>query len=118
MSEPRIRERRWDVYVRDMLDACATVRDAVDEIGYAAVRADRLTYAGTLFSLVIMGEAATNIPAHVREAHPNIQWHAIIGARNHIVHKYWRIDHGIIRGIIEDDVPALLPSLRALLAEA
>ena len=116
MSEPRLRERRWDFYVRDMIDACETVRDAVDEVGYAAVRANDITYAGTLFSLAIMGEAATNIPAHVREAHPNIQWRAIIGARNHIIHGYWKINHGIIRSIVEDDIPALLPRLRALLA--
>ena len=115
MSEPR-RERRWDFYVRDMIEACEFIQSTTDRLDYAAIRADDITYAATLFTLAIMGEAATNIPAHVRAAHPNIQWHAIIGARNHIIHGYWKINHGIIRGIVEDDIPALIPALRPLLA--
>ena len=38
------------------------------------------------------------------------------GMRNLIVHGYWSIDDDVVWGVVEDDIPALLPQLRALLA--
>jgi uncharacterized protein with HEPN domain len=38
--------------------------------------------------------------------------------RNRLIHAYFDIDHDIVWKTVTEEIPALLPSLRALLAEA
>lgn len=111
-------ERRWDCYVRDMIEACEELLALADRLDYDAIVADAITFKGVLFNVMTIGEAVTHIPAHVHEAHPEIPWGQLVATRNRVVHGYPSVDAATIRGIIEDDIPALLPSLRALLAEA
>ena len=77
--------------------------------------ADELTYDATLRNLELIGEAATHIPNEVREAYPDIPWHAIVGTRNRLAHSYLSISNDIIWTIIQDAIPKLLPELRNLL---
>ncbi len=107
-------ERDWDFYVRDMLDACEQVLDYGMDAD--ALLADERTFAAACYDITVIGKAVDHIPAHVHAAHPEIPWGKLADARDHVVHRYWDIDHGIIRSIVEDDIPALLPRLRALLA--
>ena len=116
MSERRIGERDWRVYVGDMLDACEKLLAFTEGMDRAAFDADVRTNYAVVHCLTIIGEAATHVPEHMREAHPDIQWRAMMGMRNFIVHGYWNIDSDVVWGVVEDDIPALLPRLRALLA--
>lgn len=104
-------ERLWDCYVRDMIEACEWIlRHAGEMDGYD------LIFKAACHDITVIGKAVDHIPAHVHAAHPEIPWAKLADARDHVVHRYWDIDHGVIRGIVEDDLPALLPRLRALLA--
>ena len=77
--------------------------------------ADVLTYDATLRNLQLIGEAATHIPNAVREAHPEIPWRAIIGARNRLAHAYLSMNDHLIWSMIQDGIPKLLPALQQLL---
>ncbi|HPP46501.1 MAG TPA: DUF86 domain-containing protein, partial [Accumulibacter sp.] len=50
----------------------------------------------------------------VRVANPQLPWRQIIATRNRLIHGYLGIDNDILWSIIESDIPALLPQLRAL----
>ena len=108
-------ERLWDCYVRDMIEACEKVLTYAEGMDAEALLADDRTFNAVCFNIIVIGEAVTHIPAHVHEAHPEIPWGKLAGTRDHVVHEYWKIDHGIICGLVEDDIPALLPPLRGLL---
>ena len=115
MSERRIGERDWRSHVGDMLDACETLLSFTEGMDRAAFEADVRTNYAVVHCLTIIGEAATHVPDHIREAHPDIEWHAMMGMRNRIVHGYWKIDGDVVWGVIERSVPTLVPQLRALL---
>ena len=74
--------------------------------------ADSRTYDAVLRNLELIGEAATHIPDAIREAHPQIPWRTIIGARNRIIHGYLGIDTDLIWNIVQEDISALLPALK------
>ena len=78
--------------------------------------ASGLTYDATLRNLELIGEAATHNPDQVREAHP-IPWRMIIATRNRLIHGYLGIDDDTLWSIIQDEVPEMLPLLRALKSE-
>ncbi len=75
---------------------------------------DRLVYDATLRNLELIGEAATHTPEEIRDAHDEIPWRMIIATRNRLIHGYLGIDDDTLWSIIQDDVPALLPLLKAL----
>lgn len=111
-------ERRWDIYVRDMIECCGKVADYTAGFERDSFFATRVVYEAVLWNLAILGEAATNIPAAVRDAHPEIPWHAITGTRNRIIHGYLTIDDTTVWEIVREGIPELTPLLRALLEEA
>ena len=76
--------------------------------------ADRRTYDAALRNIELIGEAATHVPGRIREAHSEIDWRRIVGARNRLAHAYLGIDDDVIWDIIRTDVPSLLPRLRRL----
>lgn len=74
-------------------------------------------YDATLRNLELIGGAATHIPEDIRAAHPEIPWWMIIATRNRLIHGYLG-DDDTLWSIIRDDVPELLPLLKALKKEA
>ena len=115
MSDSGKVRREWRFYIRDMIGFCETVLSYTEGLDQDAFVADRLTYDATLRNLQLIGEAATHIPNEVRDAHTDVPWRAIVGTRNRLVHSYLTISDDIVWTIIQDAVPNLLPSLRALL---
>lgn len=114
MSDGGHGSRRWRFYVRDMIDFCEKVLSYTEGLNQAEFVADARTYDATLRNLELVGEAATHIPDTVRDAHPEIPWRAVIGARNRIIHVYLGVDDDIIWTIVRDAIPAVLPKLRTL----
>ena len=118
MSDGEQGKREWRFYVQDMIEFSEKVLAYSNGLDQAAFLADGLTYDATLRNLQLIGEAATHIPIEVRKAHPDIPWHAIVGARNRLAHSYLHISDDIIWSIIQDAIPKLLPALRNLLDSA
>ncbi len=111
-------ERRWDIYVRDMIECCDRVLMHTAGLDRAQVFNTAIVRDATLWNIGILGEAASNMPAAVREANPDIPWRDIIDARNRIIHGYGDIDEDVAWDIISRDIPELLSRLRVLLVEA
>ena len=115
MSDTSSQHRHWIFYVQDMREFAEKVLAYTSGLDQEAWLADGLIYDATLHNIQIIGEAATQVPDDVQEAHPEVPWRAIIGTRNRIVHAYMGISDSVIWSIIEDAIPALLPQLRSLL---
>ena len=68
-----------------------------------------------MWNLVLIGEAASNVPAAFKSGHPQIPWRLITGARNVFVPQFWRIDNDVVWNIVTVHVPRLLDELREIL---
>ena len=111
-------QREWRFYLDDMIDFAGKVLAYTDGLDQAGFVASGLTYDATLRNLDLIGEAATHITDEVRAAHSEIHWRMIIATRNRLIHGYLGIDDDTLWSIIQDDVPELLPLLKALKNEA
>lgn len=118
MSESRDKGRGWHLYVEDMIEFAEKVVSYTDGLDREAFTADGLTFDATLRNIQLIGEAATNIPAEVRELYPAIPWRAIVGVRNRLAHSYLHISDVIIWSIIQDAIPEMLPQLREMLDDS
>ena len=54
-----------------------------------------------------IGENASDLSASFREAHPEVDWRAIIGLRNIIAHEYGNVDTEVLWEIVDEDIPVL-----------
>ena len=115
MSDAGQGTREWRFYIQDMIEFSEKVLSYTEGLDQEEFIADELTYDATLRNVELIGEAASHIPSEVREAHPDIPWRAIVGARNRLAHSYLNINNNIIWTIIQDAIPNLLPALRNLL---
>ncbi len=112
-SSPRI----WQFYLDDMISCAEKVISysaGFDQIGFVS---SGLNYDATIRNLELIGEAATHIPEAIRSKRTEIPWRMIIATRNRLIHGYLGIDNDTLWSIIRDDMPRLLPQLRALGAD-
>ncbi|MGD1852574.1 MAG: DUF86 domain-containing protein [Cyanophyceae cyanobacterium] len=61
----------------------------------------------TIKLLEIIGEAVKQLPEATKAQCPDIQWSAIAGMRNILVHVYWDIDTEVIWATINESIPPL-----------
>ena len=118
MSDLDHSPREWRFYVQDMITFGEKVLAYTDGLDQNAFVANSLIYDATLHNLALLGEAAAHIPTPIREQHPEVQWRAMIGMRNRIIHAYLGIDDDLIWDIIQEDAPAVLPALRRIVQSA
>ena len=97
-----------------MIGFAERVLSYTDGLDQKSFDASRLNYDATLRNLELIGEAATHIPAPVREGAPQVPWRQIIATRNRLIHGYLGIDSDTLWSIIQTDVPDLLRQLTDL----
>lgn len=106
--------REWRFYVDDMIAFAEKVLAYTAGLDQNAFVVNALVYDATLRNLELIGEAATQVPDDVRQAHPQVPRRMIIATRNRLIHAYLGIDNDTLWSIVVTDVPALLPMLRVV----
>jgi len=109
--------RDWTLRIRDILDSIEAIRQYTAGMDFEAFRADRRTVDAVVHNIAVIGEAAGNVSADVRNARPEIPWQLMRDFRNVVIHRYFGIDRKIVWDTIQNDLPALVPTLRKLLRE-
>ncbi|WP_300676997.1 HepT-like ribonuclease domain-containing protein [Nocardioides sp.] len=107
--------RREDLFLHEMLDAAAAIVDLVGDSTEDALRKDQMRRSAILWNFTVLGEAANRLPAHLREAFPDVEWRAATALRNRIVHGYWDIDPRVLADAAKNHLPAMIVHLRAVL---
>jgi uncharacterized protein with HEPN domain len=82
----------------------------------ASFGADAKTVKAVELDLIVIGEAANQIPDHVEEKYPQIPWALIRAMRNRLVHVYFSVDERLLWTTIQNDLPALASALKPLLS--
>lgn len=68
-------------------------------------------------NISIIGEAARKLDEVFRQAHPEIPWSSLIGARNVVMHAYEYLRPELIREMAEEDSPILLEHCLRILSD-
>ena len=69
--------------------------------------ANELARDAALWNLLVLGEAAKQVPEHIRLEHSAIEWRKISGFRDVLAHGYFGLDEDIIWDVIENKIPPL-----------
>lgn len=106
--------RSWELFFRDMLEAAQKVVRYTDGRQADSFFTDEMAYDATLRNLEILGEAAKNIPAEIRQRYPDVDWRDVAGLRDVLAHSYFALDDDTLWKIVKTDIPRLLIQLEQI----
>lgn len=58
-------------------------------------------------SIEIIGEASKKVSSKLTDQYPEVNWKAIAGMRDQLVHDYFGVDHEIVWDVLDNKIPAL-----------
>lgn len=72
-----------------------------------------LVQSAVVRELQVIGEAARGVSPEKKASLPDIDWVAITGMRNRLVHEYFRVDLDLLWQAFQTDIPPLIRVLEA-----
>ena len=106
----------WTIRLEDMLEAAEkVVRYTEGMTDLAAFSSNEMAIDAVIRNVQIIGEAARHIPEDVQTRYPDVDWIGMRGMRNILVHQYGSVRLDAVWGVVRQDIPAVLPRLRAIL---
>jgi uncharacterized protein with HEPN domain len=66
-------------------------------------------------SLEVIGEATKNISPELRQKYSHIDWRAMAGMRDRLIHAYFGIDYDIVWDVVENKTPLLRQEIQRII---
>ncbi len=105
------------VFLLHIQEAINDVCDFTRE-GREAFMLDKKTQAAVVRSLEIIGEATKRFSPALKLSHPDVQWRAIAGMRDRLIHDYFGVDLTIVWQVVVSDLADLSQKVNAILLSA
>lgn len=99
-----------------MIEAAEQAAALVSGVGPEILHEDRQRRDALLWNFTVLGEAAAQLSADVKERFADVAWSQPARLRNRIVHGYWSIDLGVLHTTAVEVLPEFAAQLRAVLA--
>ncbi len=109
--------RGIDILLGEILDAIDLLRDYTEGLDFEAFAANIEKQDSVIRRLEVIGEAAKGVPDDVRAKHPAVPWRDIAGARDILIHEYFRVDLEMAWDMVRKDLPLLEAEVRSILQE-
>ena len=109
--------RSWQLRVQDILDAIGRIQRQTENLSFEELEDNETVMQAVLYNFIIIGEAATQVDAEVKQRYPQIPWRLMGDMRNIIAHQYFQVDLVIVWGAIRDDLPPLVSQLEGVLQD-
>ncbi|MDQ3171832.1 MAG: DUF86 domain-containing protein [Acidobacteriota bacterium] len=85
------------------------------DLTFEAFVADETLRRAFVRSLEIIGEAAKKVPDDFRASHPRVEWRAMAGMRDRLIHDYFGVDFELVWDVVRNRIPELRTQLTSIL---
>lgn len=99
------KDRAYQMYLDDIITAMDHIFEYTQGYDFVSFKRDYKTVDAVIRNFEIIGEAAKNVPAEIREQYSDVPWNEMYSLRNRISHAYFGIDYEIIWDIIVNYLP-------------
>jgi uncharacterized protein with HEPN domain len=109
--------RSFAILLGEILEAIELVRGYTEGLDFDAFAANVEKQDSVIRRIEIIGEAVKGIPLEIRSNYPTIPWGDIAGARDILIHEYFRVDLALTWEMVKKDLPVLESEVRTILGE-
>jgi len=97
-----------------MRDHAVEAIEMLGERSLDQLQNDRTLQLALVQLIEIVGEAASRVPATVRETYPSVPWQLAADMRNKLIHGYDIVEFTVVYDTVKDDLPPLVAQLDAV----
>lgn len=94
------------LYLKNIIESINKIERYIEGFDEKSFQADEKTQDAVIRQLEIIGEASRLLSDEVKDANPKVPWRDISGMRNHLIHRYFKVDiEEVWRTAINDLTP-------------
>ena len=109
--------RGVEILLGEILEAVQLLQRYTEGLSYDAFAEDVEKQDAVVRRLEIIGEAVKGLPESLRAKYPDVPWRDIAGARDIMIHEYFRVDLELAWEMVQDDLPALAAEVSKILKD-
>jgi uncharacterized protein with HEPN domain len=102
-------------YLEHILEEANYLIGASSGVDWDSFRRDETLKRAFVRSIEVMGEAVKQIPDSVRQKYPGVDWRAIAGMRDRLIHAYYGVNYEMVWDAIRNKVPSLAENIELIL---
>lgn len=107
--------RDWRSRVQDILIAIETIQQRPQGLDLQAFEGNPILVESVIYQLIIIGEAAANLPQDIKQQAPELPWRQMTDMRNIMTHAYFRVERDIVWETACNNLTLLIQPLQNLL---
>lgn len=103
------------VFLEDISAAAGKIEKFTKGLTFDDFLDNELVSDAVIKNILVIGEAAKNIPDEVRKAYPDIEWRKMAGMRDMMIHGYFSINYRIVWDVVTEKIPLLKSQVEELI---